>query len=164
MMRQQLTENDIKEIRNQCRMGIIIPVLFLILSNMILFLFILEGDLKFDTPVQIAVFALVLASALIHLLMNRKLILDIRNGEKEVEFKRVQLKDKIKDFEAGSGTLTFDKEMNEFDRYNLIIENCAYRVDKEIFEQCQVGEEVAFFIAPISKYQLQIDLKKNVGL
>jgi hypothetical protein len=162
-MRKQLTESDLRELRYQCRMGIIIPVLFLILSNMILFLFILEGDLKFDTPVQITVCALVSVSALVHILMNRKLILDIRNGEKEVEFKRVQHKEKKRDFEAGSGTLTFDNEMNEFDRYHLIIENCAYRVDKDIFEQCQAGEEVAFFIAPISRYQLQIDLKKNVG-
>ena len=163
-MRKQLTESDLRELRHQCRMGIVLPILFLILSNMILFLFLLQGHLKFDAPVQITVLALVAVAVLIHILMNRKLILDIRNGEKEVEFKRIQHKEKKKDFEAGSGTLCLSQEMNEFDRYVLIIENLAYRVDKDIFEQCRAGEEVAFFIAPISRYQLQIDLKKNVGL
>lgn len=161
-MRKQLTESDLRELRYQCRMGIVLPILFLILSNMVLYLFLLQGHLKFDAPVQITVLALVAVAFLIHILMNRKLILDIRNGEKVVEFKRVQLKEKKRDFEAGSGTL--QSKMNEFEQYNLVIDNCVYRVDKEVFDRCETGEEVAFFIAPISKYQLQIDLKKNVGL
>jgi hypothetical protein len=101
-------------------------------------------------------------SPLCHL-MNKKYYSDIRNNEKLSEKKIIQRKIDKTDYEAGSGnmtTLPHNNPMKEFTRYDLIIDNIKYRIDKELFDNCNDGDEVLFYYAPKSKYLLSIE-KKN---
>jgi len=164
-MRHSLTDKDIKDLKYQCRMGVILPVLLLIISNMIIFSIVYINKIEYSNIMfLISVLITVAISVLLNLSMNRKYISDIRNGEKCFEIKNIQFKEKNKDFEAGSATLYIGQEMNEFYRYDLIIENTRYRVDKNLYENCENGDEIVFFIAPKSKFLLQMELKKNTNL
>jgi hypothetical protein len=164
-MRHLLTDKDIKDLKYQCRMGIILPFLLLTISSTIIASIVFVNKIDFLNIIAIFSFAAALTtSLLLNIFMNRKYISDIKNGEKTYEVKIIQLKEKTKDFEAGSATIYIGQEMNEFYRYDLIIENTRYRVDKELFENCENGEEIVFFTAPKSKYLLQMELKKYTRL
>ncbi len=167
-MRLKLTEKDIKELKYQCRMGYVLPGMIFILGTFI------SGaiyELNFNTnsnglnlgiDLLIALGFLIISFLVSHL-MNRKYYSDIGNDEKFSETKIIQKKKDKKDYEAGSGnmtTLPHNNPMKEFIRYDLIIENTKYRVDKELFDQCRDGDEVLFFYAPKSKYLLSIEKKK----
>ena len=92
--------------------------------------------------------------------MNRKYYQDLRNNKKIAEPRLIQKKIAKKDFEAGSGnftTLPHNKEMKEFIRYDLIIDNTKYRINKALFDTCADGDEVIFYYAPISKKLLSIE-------
>ena len=166
-MRLQLTEKDIIDLKYQCRMGYILPSMIFILGT-IIFGLIYElnynsnaDGFNFNIDLIIAMVFLII-SILDSYLMNYKYYVDIRNNEKVAETKTVQRKIDIKDFEAGSGnmtTLPHNNPMNEFIRYDLVIENTKYRVEKELFEKCSMGDEVLFFIAPKSNYLLSIEKK-----
>jgi hypothetical protein len=163
----QLTEKDIKGLRYQCRMGYVLPAMIFILSTFILGVIY---ELNFNTKtvglnleigLLIAFVSLILA-LLISFQMNKKYYSDIRNNIKVYEKKIIQKKTYKKDYEAGSGNMTslpHNNPMNEFIRYDLIIENTTYRVDKELFDKCSDEDEVLFFYAPKSKYLLSIEKK-----
>ena len=92
--------------------------------------------------------------------MNRKYYQDIQNNQKVAVLKTLQRKTSKRDFEAGSGnmtTLPHNNPMNEFIRYDFIIDNTIYRVKKELFESCSDGDQVYFYIAPKSKFHLSIE-------
>lgn len=146
-------------------MGIILPFLLLTISIIVIVSIVFVNKFDFSNIiVLISIATFVTISILLNIFMNRKYISDIKNGEKNYEVKIIQLKEKTKDFEAGSATIYIGQEMNEFYRYDLIIENTRYRVDKELFENCENGGEIVFYTAPKSKYLLQMELKKNTRL
>ncbi len=161
---ERLTEKDIKELKYQCRMGYVLPAMILILSTFIggaiyeLNFNTESKGLNIDIDLLIALGFLII-SLFISNLMNKKYYSDIRNNEKIAETKIIQKKIFQKDYEAGSGTLCIGQEMNEFTRYDLIIDNIKYRIDKELFDICSDGGEVLFFYAPKSKYLLGIEKK-----
>ena len=164
-MRLQLTEKDIKELKYQCRMGYILPTMIFILGTSIggaiyelNFNTNLDGlNLKMDLLVALGFLIL---SFLAAYFMNKKYYSDIKNNEKIVETKIVQRKIGKKDYEAGSGnmtTLPHNNSMKEFIRYDLVVENTKYRIDKDLFDKCSSGDEVLFFYAPKSKFLLSIE-------
>lgn len=170
-MRQPLTEKDIKEIRYQCRMGYLLPVLLLIISSLIFFVSLLSKEIEFQIYLYFLIAtAIILIPIGLSYLMNGKYLADIRNGEKEGETKTIQLKEKKKDFEAGSGCVTtslllnITKEMKEFIRYDIVVENTRYQIDEEFYNNCNVDDEVVFYFAPKSRYLIEIGLKNNPSI
>ena len=159
-----LSENEINELKYQCRMGYILPFLFFAIST-VLGGYIYETYFNYKAVgmnLQIDLFILIfffIFSVFLSFRMNRKLYLDIRNKEKVAEKKIIQRKIEMKDYEAGSGNMTslpHNNPMKEFMRYDIIIENTKYRVDKDLFDNCSNGNEVLFLYAPISRYRLSI--------
>ncbi len=166
-MRFQLTKKDIKELKYQCRMGYILPAIISILGSFIAGAIYVLIYNKNNTGVNLEIdlliaFGFLILGLIFSYLMNKKYYLDIRNNEKEAEIKIIQRKIDTKDYEAGSGNMTVlphNNPMKEFIRYDLIIENTKYRIDKELFDKCSDGDEVIFFFAPKSKYLLSIEKK-----
>lgn len=168
-MTSQLTNKDVKELKYQCRMGYVLPFMIFVLGTLIV---VAVYELNFnkntkglnlETDLLIA-FGFLVFSFFISYLMNRKYYADIRNNKKVSETKTVQGKIGKKDYEAGSGnmtTLPHNRPMNEFIRYDLVIENIKYRVDKELYDKCSEGDEVLLFYAPKSNYLLNILLMKK---
>ncbi len=166
-MKHILTEKDIKELKYQCRMGYVIPLMLFILGTFIggaiyeLNFNTNSSGLNLKIDLLIALGILIISFLVSHL-MNNKLYSDIRNNEKISETKIIQKKSDKIDYEAGSGnmtTLPHNNPMKEFTRYDLIIDNTKYRIDKELFDKCSDGDEVLFFYAPKSKYLLSIEKK-----
>lgn len=161
-MELKLTKKEVKELKYQCRMGYILPSMIFVIGTVLSMMFlwkIIEGDIKI---IFYVVFGLLVISALISYIMNRKYYADIKINKKTSVAKVIQKKVETKDFEAGSGnmtTLPHNNPMNEFMRYDLIVENTKFRVDKELFESCSEGDEVLFLYAPKSKFLLGIEKK-----
>lgn len=167
----QLTDADKKDLRYNCRAGIIVPFLFFLTCTafiLILGLFNMADTVYRFSKMQVIVFLEILAliiSFLISYMMIHKLVSDIRNGEKIIEIKKISQKDQMEDYEAGSGnptTIYNQIEMNAFQKYSIIVEDYLYRVDKELFEAVNIGDDVYFHYAPISKYLIKITLKSNL--
>jgi len=166
-MRLRLTEKDIKELKYQCRMGYVLSAMIFILGTFIggaiygLNINTNSEGLNLEIDLLIALGFLII-SFFVSYIMNGKYYSDIRNNEKISETKIIQRKIDKKDYEAGSGnmtTLSHNNPMKEFTRYDLIIENTKYRVDKILFDICADGDEVLFYYAPKSKYLLSIEKK-----
>lgn len=159
-MVRSLTSRDIKEIKYQCRMGYILPILLFIIGTPITLLICELNSNNLDSE-QIILFSFALLSLFIGYKMNWKYILDIRNGVKQVETKIIQAKESKRSYEAGSGSLYFGQEMKGNDLYYIIVENIRYKVDSQIFSACSKGDEILFNYAPNSKYLIDFELKKT---
>ena len=72
----------------------------------------------------------------------------------------IQKKQSKQDYEAGSGTLYIGQEMKGRIRYDIIVNNIPYRVDKSFFLNCKEGDEVCFNYAPRSNFLISVELKK----
>ncbi len=166
-MRIKLTEQDIKDLKYQCRMGYIIPFLFFIIGSFLItgfvhFIITIFKEPEGDIYIYITIGIVFVLSILINFIMNGKVKRDIRNGEKILKKKTIQRKESMVDVEAGSanvGTMPHNRRMNKFIRYDLIIDNTKYRIDKELFEKCKDGDDIYFHIAPESKFRIKIDFK-----
>ncbi len=163
-MTKSLTQADIKELRHQCRMGYLLPVfLFVLLSNIALIIhhsFYDFNEISFTELDGIIILACIAFSIWVSHRMNGKYYEDIRNNRKVAERKVLQRKQSKRDFEAGSGNMTtrpHNNPMNEFTRFDFIVDNTLYRVDKVLFENCSEGDLVSFYYAPKSKYLLSIE-------
>jgi amino acid permease len=163
-MNKSLTLKDIKELRYQCRMGYILPF-FLFFFGTLFSIALYENLLnKEDTTNLVAAVSILLVwvflAILISYKMNGKYYQDIRNNIKVPNTKIIQQKNRKRDFEAGSGnmtTLPHNNPMKEFYRYDFIVENTIYRVEKELFESCSEGDTIHFYYAPKSNYLLTIE-------
>lgn len=159
-MRQPLTEKDIKELKYQSRMGYLLPGLFFIISTIFIIGGMLTQKIELNSSLLvILIAAIIIISFSISYLINRKYFMDIRTGEKEGELKTIQLKEKINDFEAGSGKLYIGQEMKGFTRYNIVVENTRFQIDEEFYNNCNAGDEVVFYFASQSRYLIEIVLK-----
>ena len=166
-MRMRLTEQDIKDLKYQCRMGYIIPFFFLTLGSIFItgFVHLIITGIKEpegDFHIYMTIGVIFIVSILINYLMNGKLKKDIQNGEKILEQKTIQRKESMIVAEAGSanvGNLPHFRPMNTAIRYDLIIDNTKYRIEKELYEKCKDGDDIYFHIAPISRFRIKIDLE-----
>ncbi len=164
-MRARLTDKDIKDLKYQCRMGYVIPILIFILgsvfSSSIYELNFNPNSNEINTEIILLItFGIFLLSFFISYKMNWKYLSDIRNSEKEIEIKIIQKKEFKRDYEAGSGTLYIGQEMKGYDKFNIVVENYRYRVDENVFLNCNEGGEIIFNYAPISRYLINIEQKK----
>ncbi len=161
-MKRKLTPQDIKTLRYQCRKGYILPVLFFIIASAGAYLLlnkwvIIEGKVIASQQFIITLLVIAILAVFISYLMIGKYLADIRRKEKKVVEKIVQKKEQNKDFEAGSGTLYVGQKMNEYDTYNIIVDNTRYEVGPELYEKCREGGKVAFHYGPKSNYLIKIE-------
>ena len=171
-MRTPLSAQDIKDLKYQCRMGYVIPFFFFVLGSFLVsavvdYIFNPDSVSLNNNHMFLVIGGMFILSVFMNFKMNGKYISDIRNNEKILEPKLIQRKESKNDAEAGSGnmtTLPHNNPMKEFKRYDLIIENTRYRIDKDLYENCVNGAEVYFHIAPKSKFRLKIELKENARL
>ena len=161
-MRAKLSEEGIKNLKYQCRAGYVVSILFFLLGSSITFVLYYINDINSLSEAVLLFLTILTVSFLIAFFMMGKYITDINNNEKFLEVKIIQVKELKKDYEAGSGgRLSFNGDMKAFNRYDIIIDNIRYRVDKTFFEACREGDEVIFHIAPKSKHRLKIVLNKD---
>jgi len=164
MLTKKLTDLEIKELKLKCRMGYILPFFAFTIGTfvfmaIIVTVFYSETEELGNMPIVVGACGFVL-SVLLSYKMNYKLYIDIRNKHKVQELKIIQMKESKKDWEAGSGTLYIGQEMNGFESMSIIVDNYRYRVDKEIYMNCEKGDEIYFNYGPKSKYMLGIELKE----
>jgi hypothetical protein len=153
---QSLTENDKKELWYQCRGGFTISTLLFLISNAIISgICLSEHYTLHNQYVQLAVLLAFVVPLVLGYFFTHDYISDIRNNEKIVELRTVDFTEMVEDCEAGSGKLVGD--MKVFMRYNIVVENVLYRVEKDLFDQCKNGSKVKFNIAPLSQYLLGIE-------
>ncbi len=168
-MKHNLNTQDIDDLKYQCRMIYIVTSLFGIIGITIsLMIYEFEfntttNDFNFQIDLLI-ISAFILISFLLSQSLNRKYYEDISNNVKIAKTKLIQRKNAMTDYEAGSGQVKYksgdaNKAMNEFARYELIIDNTRYLVTRELFELCKDGDEVIFFYASVSNYLLSIEKK-----
>lgn len=163
-MKKTLTQKDIKDLRYQCRMGYVIPV-FIFLLGSIFAVAIYELDINSGNEINTKLDLLFAAGCaviamLVSYKMNRNYYIDIRNNEKIAYAKILQKKISKTDYEAGSGnmtTLPHNNPMKAFIRYDFIIDNTMFKVDKDLFESCRDGDEVILYYAPKSRYLISIE-------
>jgi len=92
--------------------------------------------------------------------MVKKYVKDIRNGEKELVIKTIKRKESNVNYEAGSGAV-IGMKMRAFDTYRIVVDNNRHDIDKKMYEECSEGDEVVFYVGPISRKVLGIEVKKD---
>ncbi len=165
-MKNKLTEKDIASLKYQGRMSYILSGMFFVLGSAIGFMIY---EMEFNSEVAgfnfqidlLIVSVFLLLSFLMSQALNRKYYADIRNNEKIAEIKLIERKNETSDVshrETIKKTGAADR-MRDYARYELIINNTRYRVEKDFFDKCNDGDEVIFFYAPVSKHLLSIEKK-----
>ena len=161
----KLTKEDIKAIRYQYRTGYILSAMLFLIGLFMVFVFkaypLTDINKLNINELILFGFAMALFSLLVSYVINRKYISDIRNGVKKQEIRLIQKKQSKQDYEAGSGTLYIDQEMKGRIRYDIIVNNIPYRVDRSFFLNCNEGDEVLFNFAPRSNFLINVELKKS---
>ncbi len=157
----RLTENDMKELKFRCRVGYILPVMvFILLSLAAISIYEINYNIDSDSlNLQVDLFLLLavfLFSCWLSYHMNRKYYADIKNKIKVYSKKKIQKKISTVVYEAGSGSGN-TLGMKDGMRYDLIVDNILYRIDKPLYEECLVGDTVLLYYAPKSNYLLSIE-------
>ncbi|MCU4175340.1 hypothetical protein [Carboxylicivirga sp. N1Y90] len=159
--KQKLTGKDIKELKRQCKDGIVLSILTAP-AAFVLLAFIWPFFISDPSIIEYSLMAVVAISCglLVAYVMTNKFLKDIRNDEKELHTKVIDKMENHIDFDAGGGKSScLLKEKEAFTSFYFVIKNTRYKVKKQLYEQCQEGDEVFFVIAPISRYQFEIILK-----
>ena len=161
-MRKSLSVEDIKDLRNQSRMGLSISILVFILITIIgvtIYESSFDSDLGLNTKMAVLISVGTLTfSILLNFLINHKYYSDLRNNEKVQITKTLMSKSKSIDSAAGrAGGLT----KAFINRFEFCVDDIEYRVDKELFESCTEGDKLIFNYAAKSEFLLGIEKVKN---
>lgn len=157
-----MNDADNNEIKRACRAGIVVPALLFLFSLLVTTALLIDSGLSVSLSLILSLLATLIFSASVNFIINRKYYLDIRDKEKDEVISFIQEKQKKKDFEAGSGSL--GRPMNEFIRYDIIVNNVIYKVDEKFFNECAEGDRIILYFARHSRYLLGFELKKNKQL
>ena len=132
------------------------PLFFGLLLN-VAFVFIEEKTLNWLIVYNLSI---VFVSWLLIFLLNRKYNKDLLNNEKIIKTDILRYKREEDSYEAGSGMpLPGLLGMKKSIRYYFIIGNTEYNVEKEIYNQVEIDEEVELHYALCSKMLLEITKK-----
>lgn len=159
MLEERLTQKNIAEIKYGKRFGYIFGIVLLCFGLLFgtCFIFISE---KTTNWLIIYFASVIFASWLTIFLMNRKYNDDLLFNKKIIETGILRAKREEDNYEAGSGlpaprALGMRKNIC----YYFIIGNTEYKVDKDIYTQVEVNEEVNLHYALCSKMLLEITKK-----
>ncbi|MEI7597519.1 MAG: hypothetical protein WCK02_17355 [Bacteroidota bacterium] len=162
MIRVDLTKEDRKELNYNFRPAILLPSMLLVLVSSVLMVnYYYIGEVFFVKFLIESFILLFLICFLIFYLIIRKVLLDLRNGEKVIITKVITHKKKEVDYEAGSGKVGHvGIDMKPFDKYIFDFSGEELRVEKEIFDCAKEGDEINLHFAPITSELLKVELKK----
>lgn len=160
-MRERLSRQDKWALRYETRSGFLITLGFLVLFGAVIgyqLVMIEPEDRNFtNNELFVCIAILCFMSFMLGYSINRKFYIDLQNGEKLIEEKKVLKKEYRIDYEAGSGSMALWQKMRPFDSYKLVIGKQKYSVDKELYEKVPAGGKVYFHIAPISEHLIRIE-------
>jgi hypothetical protein len=158
-MRKRLTEKNRKDIKNQCKMGLVISLMVFMIASIIgVTVYELMFDLDsttLNTKMAISIVIGVLFFAvLLNFLINYKYYSDLRNNEKLLLTKKLTRKSKLidpMDFKGANLSKGYIK------RFEFIVDNVKFIVDEKLYKSCADGDKLIFSYALKSKYLLDIE-------
>lgn len=157
-----LTENDVKELRNQCRMGVVISLLiFLFVSIIGLVIYESNFDSNPDIfnaemAISISIGAFIFA-VILNLILNHRLYADLRNNEKIQTIKLLTSKSNNIDSAHGMGQIVTKAYVR---RFEFVVDGISFLVDEKLYKSCFEGDRLIFNYAPKSRYLLGIQKVK----
>jgi hypothetical protein len=151
-MHRSLSTEDIKNLRNQCSMSYLISSILFILGTIVgvtiyeLYFDAHPGAINHQMAVTIGL-AVLFLSVIVFFGLNRKFYSDIRNNEKIQTIKTLLNKDIITDYYKTMVTR----------KYVFTVDNVDLNVNKDLFDNCNIGDKLIFNYAPKSKFLLSIE-------
>ena len=157
--RQRLTQKNIAEIKYAKRFGYIFGIMLLFFGLLLDLYFIYELE-KSTNWLIIYNISIIFISFLMPLFINKKYNNDLLYNEKTIKTDILRYKREEDSYEAGSGYPAPNAlGMKKSIRYKFTIENVEYDVEKEIYNQVEIGDEVELHYALYSKMLLEITKK-----
>ena len=144
-------------------MGLVISLFICLLASIVgitIYETVIDTDpegINITMAILISAGALVF-SILLNLLINYRYYIDLRIREKVLLVKTLKSKSKKVDYAGGRGKGVPNAFIN---RYEFIVDDIAFRVDKDLFESCSEGDELFFSYAPKSQYLLCIEKSRS---
>jgi hypothetical protein len=162
----RLTPEDRRLLKQQLKPGVVIPMLLLFLGLIILLFLVVSDQINTEYIsesefIVLYISTLFFTTVILGYLISRKYLMDLRNGVKQIEIKRIEKKETIVSREAGSGTLYTGQPMKEVGVYAIIVDHTRFRIDKDRFDNCKENGQVEFHMGPISKHLIRIEPKKE---
>ncbi len=163
----ELTEKDRKYIKYQMRMGWVFAIIILSFGGLFNLVYFATPLFDFSPDKMLWINLTILSMAgSFWVSMNRKLIADLRTG-KEVKLEKVTKKEDLSVNEAGSGNLyipllgdlfpsLWGQDARKVERFNFIINNTRYEVEKGLFNKVSEGDLVEMHIARASRELIEI--------
>jgi len=154
-------------------MGYVLPSIIIVIAGIINIYFLVDDSVNFNPQILYLVdIGLLLICIFISYLMNRKHYKDLKGGVKKIHRAEVSGKHDKTSHEAGSGTLylpilgdLFPKLFGQKSKPNhlvyLIIGNCRYQVNKELYDNVRKGELVEMHYSIYGNTLLKIEKLKN---
>ena len=168
----RLNENDIKEIKEQKKPGIVLPFLLFLLSCFLIIPALFDTIAGHFTWFEyLGVVSLIISICLlINWRMNRKYNNDLKYGFKVIETESIQRKLDKKSYEAGGGAMhipilgsIFPKLFSQTPKLTvicyLVIKNIKFEVTESLYESVQEQGSVDLFYSKFSKTLLEIRKK-----
>ena len=161
-MHRGLTQTERKNLRNQCKMGLILSLLVFVFTTIVgvtiyaLFFDSNPDGLNLKIAGLIAIGTLS-SSVLLNFLICNKYYRDLQFNEKVQVVKTLVNKSKSTIYHASALGSNMSKAYNE--KFEFVVDGINFNVDKELFERCTEGDQLIFNYAPKSEYLLSIEKK-----
>jgi hypothetical protein len=154
-MHRGLTQTERKNLRNQCKMGLILSLLVFVFTTIVGVTIYANGlNLKIAGLIAIGTLS---SSVLLNFLICNKYYRDLQFNEKVQVVKTLVNKSKSTIYHASALGSNMSKAYNE--KFEFVVDGINFNVDKELFERCAEGDQLIFNYAPKSEYLLSIEKK-----
>jgi len=167
-----LTDKDIRTIKDEKQMGIILPSILLVLGCLFNFNCLLTpGETNWAWLILFDI-GLICLSILISRLMNLKYNRDLKEGIRLTRIEIVQRKEDLSSNETGSGAMRvpllrklfpkiWRQQTKPVHSLNLIVNNNTYHVGKETFDLIEEGDYITMHYTMHSFILLKIEAMRN---
>jgi len=159
-MRRGLSKTDKKVLRDQCKTGIGLCILVFVFTTILgvtiyeLFFDLNPDALNTKMVILISIGTLIF-SVTLNILINYKYYRDFQFNEKIQEIKTLTSKSKTTEYVASLPGAGLSKA--GIVRFELLVDDIKFDVDKELFERCTDGDKLIFSYALKSLYLLSIE-------
>jgi len=119
-----------------------------------------QTEIKAFNVLLVAIIVLPVAF-LLGFVIIRKYLIDLKGNSKHAIVRRIKYKQNKAEFEAQNSVGYRGLKHVAFDDYAIIVDNIRYGVGKALYDNCNNGDEVIFFYAPVSNFHLGIKLKEK---
>ena len=172
-MKRRLTTEDIRLLKYEKRNGYVFAGMILMAGVLFNLIDLAMTEIVHPQSMLVAVDAGIIGLSWLTLFYtNRNLNNDLQFGRRTIKTAKITRKEKQKTYEAGSGSLSvpilgnlfpkiWGQEMKSRYRFNLIINQARYEVEKDLYDKANEGDEVEMYYAEYSKRLLEISLAKQ---